>query len=143
VGFLVWLQGSLHGLCAPQCSSDHLASPACPNCRDHRCRELSVRAMRAPCELHIWMREIAHTRVRYGYRKIRVLLTARAGRSARTWSTGAEQGKEGLGLRKRSTGRLRIVVHRQERLPPTGPNQVWAMDLWPINSAMEGVSVRS
>ena len=36
--------------------------------------------------------------------------------------------EEGLGLRKRPTGRRRAVVHRQERFRPTGPNQVWAMD---------------
>jgi putative transposase len=36
--------------------------------------------------------------------------------------------QEGLGLRKRPTGRHRAVVHRQERFRPTGPNQVWAMD---------------
>jgi len=36
--------------------------------------------------------------------------------------------EEGLGLRKRPAGKRRAAVHRQERLRPTGPNQVWAMD---------------
>ena len=36
--------------------------------------------------------------------------------------------EEGLGLCKRPAGKRRATVHRQERLRPTGPNQVWAMD---------------
>jgi putative transposase len=78
-------------------------------------------------ELRMRMREIAQTRVRYGYRKIRVLLNREG------WQVGKDlvyrlYKEEGLGLRKRPTGRRRAVVHRQERFRPTGPNQVWAMD---------------
>ena len=78
-------------------------------------------------ELRMRMREIAQTRVRYGYRMIRVLL------SREGWKVGKDlvyrlYKEEGLGLRKRPTGRRRAVVHRQERFRPTGPNQVWAMD---------------
>jgi putative transposase len=36
--------------------------------------------------------------------------------------------EEGLGLRKRPAGKRRAAVHRQERLRPTAPNQVWAMN---------------
>jgi putative transposase len=78
-------------------------------------------------ELRMRIREIAQTRVRYGYRMIRVLLN-RGG-----WKVGKDlvyrlYKEEGLGLRKRPAGRRRAVVHRQERFKPTGPNQVWAMD---------------
>ena len=74
------------------------------------------------------MREIAQARVRYGYRMIRVLLNREG------WKVGKDlvyrlYREEGLGLRKRPSGRRRAVVHRQERFRPTGPNQVWAMDL--------------
>jgi putative transposase len=73
------------------------------------------------------MREIAQTRVRYGYRMIRVLLNREG------WNVGKDlvyrlYREEGLGLRKRPTGRRRAVVHRQDRFRPNGPNQVWAMD---------------
>ena len=73
------------------------------------------------------MREIAQTRVRYGYRMIRVLLNREG------WNVGKDlvyrlYREEGLGLRTRATGSRRAVVHRQERLRPTGPNQAWAMD---------------
>jgi putative transposase len=73
------------------------------------------------------IREIAHTRVRYCYRMIRVLLNREG------WKVGKDlvyrlYKEEGLGLRKRPAGRRRAVVHRQERFKPTGPNQVWPMD---------------
>jgi putative transposase len=62
--------------------------------------------------LRIRMREIAQTRVRYGYRMIRVLLNREG------WNVGKDlvyrlYREEGLGLRIRSTGRRRAVVHRQ------------------------------
>ncbi len=78
-------------------------------------------------ELRMRMREIAQTRVRYGYRKIRVLLNREG------WNVGKDlvyrlYKEEGLGLRKRPAGRRRAVVHREERFRPTGPDQAWAMD---------------
>jgi putative transposase len=78
-------------------------------------------------KLRIRMREIAQTRVRYGYRMIRVLLNREG------WKVGKDlvyrlYREEGLGLRKRPTGKRWAVVHRQDRFRPTGPNQVWAMD---------------
>ena len=55
-------------------------------------------------ELRMRMREIAQTRVRYGYRMIRVLLNREG------WKVGKDlvyrlYKEEGLGLRKRPTGR--------------------------------------
>ena len=78
-------------------------------------------------ELRMRMREIAQTRVRYGYRMIRVLLNREG------WKVGKDlvyrlYKEEGLGLRMRPAGRRRAVVHREERFRPTGPNQAWAMD---------------
>jgi transposase InsO family protein len=60
------------------------------------------------------IREIAQTRVRYGYRMIRVLLNREG------WKVGKDlvyrlYKEEGLGLRKRPVERRRAVVHRQER----------------------------
>ena len=78
-------------------------------------------------ELRMRIREIAQTRVRYGYRMIRVLLNREG------WKVGKDlvyrlYKEEGLGLRKRPAGKRRASVHRQERMRATGPNQVWAMD---------------
>jgi putative transposase len=78
-------------------------------------------------ELRIRIREIAQTRVRYGYRMIRPLL------NREDWQVGKDlvyrlYKQEGLGLRKRPAGKRRAALHRQERMRTTGPNQVWAMD---------------
>ena len=78
-------------------------------------------------ELVMRIREIAQTRVRYGYRMIRVLLN-REGWDVGKYLVYRLCKEEGLGLRKRPAGRRRAVVHRQERFKPTSPNQVWAMD---------------
>jgi putative transposase len=78
-------------------------------------------------ELRMRIREIAQTRVRYGYRMIRVLLN-REGWKADKYLVYRLYKEEGLGLRKRPAGRRRAVAHRQERFKPTGPNQVWATD---------------
>jgi putative transposase len=53
------------------------------------------------------IREIGQTRVRYGYRKIRVLLN-----------------REGWKVGKYLVER----IYREEGFHPTGPNQVWSMD---------------
>lgn len=78
-------------------------------------------------ELRLRMREIAQTRVRYGYRMIRVLLNREG------WNVGKDliyrlYKEAELGLRKCPSGWRRAVVHHQKRFKPTGPNQVWAMD---------------
>jgi len=87
------------------------------------------------------IREIAQTRVRYGYRMIRVLLNREG------WQVGKDlvyrlYKEEGLGLRKRPAGKRRAAVHRQERLRPTGPNQGWAMD-FVADQLSDGRRIRS
>ena len=87
------------------------------------------------------IREIAQTRVRYGYRMIRVLLNREG------WKVGKDlvyrlYREEGLGLRKRPAGKRRAAVHRQERMRPTGPNQVWAMD-FVSDQLSDGRKIRS
>jgi putative transposase len=78
-------------------------------------------------ELRMRIREIAQTRVRYGYRKIRVLLNWEG------WNVGKYlveriYREEGLTLRQRRKRRRRVAEHRRERFHPTAPNQVWSMD---------------
>ncbi len=92
-------------------------------------------------ELRMRIREIAQTRVRYGYRMIRVLLNREG------WKVGKDlvyrlYKEEGLGLRKRPAGKRRAAVHRRERLRPTGPNQVWAMD-FVADQLSDGRRIRS
>jgi putative transposase len=73
------------------------------------------------------IREIAQARVRYGYRKIRVLLN-REGWKVGKYLVERIYREEGLTLHQRRKRRRRVAEHRRERFHPTGPNQVWSMD---------------
>ena len=85
-------------------------------------------SMREPrTALRVRIREIAQTRVRYGYRKIRVLLNREG------WNVGKKlvyrlYREEGLTLRHRPRKRRRAALHRRERFRPTATNQAWSLD---------------
>ncbi len=78
-------------------------------------------------ELRMRIREIAHARVRYGYRTILGLLN-REGWKVGRYLVYRLYEEEGLTLRQRLRRRRRVAVHRRERRKPTGPNQVWSLD---------------
>jgi len=78
-------------------------------------------------ELRMRIREIAQSRVRYGYRKIRVLLNREG------WAVGKHLvyrlfKEEGLALKKRPQRKRKNVRHREERFIATAPNQAWSID---------------
>ena len=73
------------------------------------------------------MREIAKVRVRYGYRKIRVLLN-REGWNVSRYLAYRLYCEEGLALRPRRSHRRRAAEPRRERFRSTAPNQVWSLD---------------
>jgi putative transposase len=73
------------------------------------------------------MREIAQARVRYGYRKILVLLRREG------WQVGKSRlqrlyQEEGLGLKQSPKRRRRAAEHARERVRATAANQVWSLD---------------
>ena len=73
------------------------------------------------------MREIAQTRVRYGYRRIHVLLRREG------WTSGKNlihrlYCEEQLQLRSKRPRRRKMSVARRERPRARQPNDVWAMD---------------
>jgi putative transposase len=77
--------------------------------------------------LRLRIREIAEVRVRYGYRKIRVLLKREG------WNVGKKlvyrrYREEGLALRHKPRRRRRAAQHCHDRFRPTAPNQVWSLD---------------
>ena len=77
--------------------------------------------------LRLRIREIAQVRVRYGYRKIRVLLKREG------WKMGKKLvyrciKEEGLALRHKPRRNRRAALHRRERFRPTSANQVWSLD---------------
>jgi putative transposase len=73
------------------------------------------------------MRELARSRVRWGYRRIHVLLQREG------WSLGRDQAyrlytEEGLQLRSKLPRRRKMVVTRRERFVPRRANEAWSMD---------------
>jgi len=73
------------------------------------------------------MRELAQVRMRYGYRRLHVLL-CREG-----WTVGRELAyrlytEEGLQLRSKRPRRRKMATSRRERYVPKRANQAWSMD---------------
>jgi putative transposase len=73
------------------------------------------------------MHEIARTRVRFGYRRIHVLLRREG------WTLGKNQAyrlytEEALQLRSKLPKRRKMAVGRRERFTPRRPNEAWSMD---------------
>lgn len=99
-------------------------------CRTVRCARASYRyhSHRDPrTALRQRMTELARARVRYGYRKIRVLLNREG------WAVGKDlvyrlYREEGLTLRHRPPRRRKAVVTRAHRSPVTKPNDTWTLD---------------
>jgi putative transposase len=73
------------------------------------------------------IREIAQARVRYGYRKILVVLN-REGWKVGKYLVERICREEGLPLRQRRKRRRQEAEHRRERFHPTAPNQAWSRD---------------
>jgi hypothetical protein len=73
------------------------------------------------------LKEIAETRVRYGFERIQVLLRREGWRDnhKRTYRIYKE---EGLNLRSKRPRRNKTAAHRQQRPLLTGPHQCWSMD---------------
>jgi putative transposase len=78
-------------------------------------------------ELRLRLRELAQSRIRYGYRKLRVLLLREG------WKVGKKlvyrlYREEGLGLRARPKRRRMVCEHTRQKPRATGPNEVWSLD---------------
>ena len=73
------------------------------------------------------IREIAQVRVRYGYKRIHVLL-AREGIKANHKRIYRLYCEEGLQLRAKRPRRHVSASHRKESIKASQPNQYWAMD---------------
>lgn len=77
--------------------------------------------------LRLRIREIAQARIRYGYRKIRVLLKREG------WKVGKKlvyrlYCEEGLALRYKPRRRRCAAVNRRERTKAAAPNEAWSID---------------
>jgi transposase InsO family protein len=90
---------------------------------------LQYRPRRSPVNdaLRERIKELASTRVRYGYRHIHVLLQ-REGWKVNPKRVARLYRQEGLSLRAKAPKRRRRSAAQRVRLAPSGPNQVWGMD---------------
>jgi putative transposase len=101
----------------------------------HACRELRIsrslyhyRSQRDPQDtLRQRIVELAHSRVRYGYRWVFMLLRREG------WPVGRKRvyriyTEENLALRRKRPWRHVSAVHRLERSPAMARNEVWSMD---------------
>lgn len=100
---------------------------ACCLTRQHRSTQRKPSRKDPRTELRQRMRDIVRTRIRYGYRRVHVMLR-RDG-----WSVGRNlvyrlYREEGLALRSKQPRRRKMLVHRQARHQPTRPNQAWTLD---------------
>ena len=100
---------------------------ACSLTGQHRStqRKLGIRDPRI--EIRQRMHEIARTRIRYGYRRVHIMLR-RDG-----WAVGRHlvwrlYREEGLALRSKRPKRRKMVVHREARSMPKQPNEAWSLD---------------
>lgn len=73
------------------------------------------------------IKELAWLRVRYGYKRIAVLLR-REGWVVNHKRVRRLYREEGLAIRTKTPRRRRAAIVRDERVVPTAPNQSWAMD---------------
>lgn len=73
------------------------------------------------------MREIAQVRLRYGYRRIHVLLRREGWKHSRG-KTYRLYTEERLQLRSRLPKRRKMVVQRNQRMRPAAPDDAWTMD---------------
>jgi len=100
---------------------------ACRVARMHR-GTFRYRGCKDPrTELRMRIREIAQTRVRYGYRKILVLLHREGWEVGKTLVQRLYQ-EEGLALKHRPKRRRRAAERRPERMRTTEVNQAWSLD---------------
>jgi putative transposase len=82
------------------------------------------------------IRELAETHVRYGYRRIHILLR-REGWEVNVKRVRRLYNLDGLQMRLKPPRRRVMAKLRSDRSDATGPNQVWAMD-WMFDETFDG-----
>jgi len=100
---------------------------ACALTRQHRSTQRKPSTRDPRLAIRQRMHEIVRTRLRYGYRRVHVMLK-RAG-----WTVGRNlvyrlYREEGLALRAKRPRRRKMAVHRQARCLPKRPNEAWSLD---------------
>jgi putative transposase len=100
---------------------------ACALTRQHRSTQRKPSTRDPRTEVRQRMHEIVRTRIRYGYRRVHIMLRREG------WSVGRNliyrlYREEGLSLRTKRPRRRKMVVHREARCRPQRPNEAWSLD---------------
>ncbi len=100
---------------------------ACKLTRQHRSTQRKVLTTNPLLELRQRMHEIVATRVRYGYRRVHILLRREG------WEVGRNRvyrlyREEGLALRSKRPRRRKMAMHREARCQPMAPGEAWSLD---------------
>jgi putative transposase len=100
---------------------------ACHLTRQHRSTQRKPLVGNPRPELRQRMHEIVATRIRFGYRRVHVMLRREG------WQVGKNvvyrlYREEGLCLRTKRPRRRKMAVHREARYLVTRPNEAWSMD---------------
>ncbi|WKT93612.1 IS3 family transposase [Brucella anthropi] len=100
---------------------------ACRLTLRHRSTQRKVLRLDPRTALRQRMHEIVLTRLRFGYRRVHIMLKREG------WQVGKNvvyrlYREEGLCLRTKRPRRRKMAMHRQARYQPTRPTEVWSMD---------------
>jgi transposase-like protein len=99
---------------------------ACSATGFHRSSQRYHKRSDPQIELRLRLKELAPARVRYGYRRLHILLR-REGWPVNHKRTYRLYREEGLSIRSKTPKRKRAWRYRQGRPEIGGPNEVWAM----------------
>ena len=114
---------------------------ACRLARQNRSVQKYCSVLDPRRELRQRLKELTAARVRYGYRRLRILLN-REGWQAGKYLVYRLYKEEGLALRKKQPKRHKMVVQREARLRPTEANQAWSLD-FVADQLSDGKKVRA
>jgi putative transposase len=100
---------------------------ACRLTRQHRSTQRKPSTSDPLTELRQRMHEIVATRIRFGYRRVHIMLRREG------WEIGKNRvyrvyREEGLALRTKRPRRRKMAAHREARCQPQNPNDVWSLD---------------
>ncbi len=100
---------------------------ACQVTRQHRSTQRKKMFSDPLIELRQRMHEIAATRIRYGYRRVHIMLKREG------WKIGRNRvhrvyREEGLVLKTRRPQGRKMATHREARCQPKAPNEAWSLD---------------
>lgn len=96
---------------------------ACKLTRQHRSTQRKPSTRDPRTEIRQRLHEIAATRIRYGYRRVHILLKREGWQAGRNVVYRPYR-EEGLMLRTKRPRRRKMVVHREVRCQPRRPNEV-------------------